>query len=162
MDPDNRVRLSTLETSLKVLATCFIISILIAYGISILKIFELSQFSVNEAVTYYRGDEAGDSLKLPQSFAGLLSVAHVHSMSQPFLFVILGFIFAFSSRSQKTKSLFFILSFSGMIVSNGSPWLIRYCSADFIYLLPLSQAAIAVGILGMSLISLYDLWIRGR
>ena len=92
------------------------------------------------------------------ALATMLSVTHVHTLSQPMLFALLSFIFAFSSLREKTKATFITLFFAGSVLSNLSPWLVRYSSANFVYCFPLSQAMIATCLFTMAFCSLKDLW----
>lgn len=151
-------KLSDLPLSVKTLAVCFIISILIGYGVALVKIYSISEYSLSQALLYYRGDEAGlDPLKIPQSFGTLLSIAHVHTMSQPFLFALLGLIFCATKLREKTKAIFILIFFFGILFSNASPWLVRYGHPAWILLFPLSQLAIFVSMMFMTLRSLKDL-----
>lgn len=147
-------------SSLKALATCYLVTILLGYAVSLTQIYHRTTFNMHKAVTYYRGEENNpEAMLLPQSFATLLSVAHVHTLSQPLLFFVLGLLFCFSLKTQKTKSLFIVLTFLGSILSNLSPWLLRYAHPIFVYLFPLSQIMIFVGLLYMSLVCLKELWL---
>lgn len=145
--------------SKRTLATGIIITLLLGYLVSLLQVYDRSHFNMSDTARYYRGDDQGeDSLNPPKSFSTLLSVAHVHSFSQPFIFAMIGFIFSFSSYSEKTKSYFITLGFLGTILSNLTPWLIRYVAGNFVYLFPLSQTMVAVSLLTMSFTSLKQLW----
>ncbi len=153
-------KLSEFVSPFKVLCTAYIITLLVGYAVSMLQIYDRSHFDLEQVVHYYRGDESTDenAVFLPQSFSTILSVSHVHTMSQPMLFSLLGFIFIFSTASNKTKNTLIILAFLGSLISNASAFFVRYGSGSFVFLFPLSQAMIAIGILGMSFRSLYELW----
>lgn len=148
--------------SLKVLATCLIITLLIGYFVSLAQVFNRSHFNIKQSVLYYRGDESGDanSIDLPQSFQTMLSVAHVHSFSQPFIFGSLGFIFVFTRFTEKKKAALIALGFFGTILSNLAPWLVRYLSSGMVFFLPVSQIMIALSILSMSFLSLREMWTK--
>ncbi|MBI2340506.1 MAG: hypothetical protein HYU99_09120 [Deltaproteobacteria bacterium] len=144
------------------LATCLILTLLTGYGVSLLQVFDRSHFDMMKTVAYYRGDEsAGDeAIMLPQDYRTMLSVAHVHTFSQPFLFAFLGLIFAFSSAGRRTKIFFIVLSFAASLVSNATPWCLRYVSAKMVWLFPLSQFAILISIAVMAAVSLRELWFK--
>jgi len=152
------------NTALKTLATCFILSSLLGYGIGFLKIHQITNYKIDQAVTYYRGDNLPESetMLFPQSYASLLSVAHVHSFSQPLLLFIMGFIFSFSNASNKFKTGIIITIFLSSFVSNLSPWLVRYTSTQTIYLLPASQIFFGLSFIIMSWCSLKSMWSRSR
>ncbi len=152
-------KLGNFSFSAKTLATCLIVTLLIGYAVSLFQIYDRSHFSLKETIQYYRGDERGDdSLLLPQSFATMLSVAHVHTFSQPFIFGSIGLIFIFSSLTEKKKALVIILGFLGSLISNATPWLIRYAGTGAVVLYPLSQLVIAISLITMSFISLKEMW----
>jgi hypothetical protein len=159
---ENRT-LAFFPRSLKTLCICYILTILLGYGVSLLKVYDHSNgFNLSETATRYRGDPDPDAMMPPQSYASLLSVAHVHSFSQPFMLALLGLIFVFSTHSQGLKSALILSAFVGSFISNLTPWLIRYLSAEAVYLYPLSQIMVAVGLLGMAFLSLKQLACRAR
>lgn len=159
MGTADNLHLSNWPSSLKVLATCFITTLLVGYAFSLVQVYHRAGFVLSQAVSHYRGDETGqDPLLLPQTFTTLLSVAHVHTFSQPLLFALLGLIFVFSARSEKTKTFLIVAGFAGSLLSNAAPWLIRYTHPQTVLLLPLSQLAIAISILVMSYVSLKEMW----
>lgn len=159
MGISENLRLSRWPSSGKVLATCFIVTLLFGYAVSLFQVYHRSGVVLSEVIAHYRGDETGaDPLLLPQTFTTLLSVAHVHTFSQPLLFALLGLIFIFSSRSERWKSFLIVAGFAGSLLSNAAPWLIRYTHPQTVLLLPFSQVAIALSIVGMSYVSLRDMW----
>ena len=90
----------------------------------------------------------------------MLSIAHVHTLSQPFMFACFGLIFAFTRVVNRAKNFFIILSFTGSLVSNATPWLIRYVSPQMVYLFPLSQFAILISVSVMALVPLQEMWFK--
>lgn len=152
--------LSTFPVSLKVLATCFVLTLLLGYGVSLLQVYDRTHFEMAKTLLYYRGAEGGEGVLVPPSFATLLSVAHVHTFSQPVMLFLLGLLFVFSRLSERQKVLFILLAFLGSVVSNAAPWLIRYGSPRMTILLPLSQLMLMGSFFVMSLVILYDLWFQ--
>lgn len=146
--------------SLKTLVTCFILTILMGYVIALVQVYDRTHFDLSRAILFYRGAETGDEagIFLPQSFRTLLSVAHVHSFSQPLMFAMLGLVFIFTRASEKLKILFTLLLFAGSITSNITPWLVRYFSPRMAVLLPLSQFAMITGFMVMSAWSIIEMW----
>lgn len=157
-----KIRLNRLSTSLKMLCTCYLLTILIGYGISLVQVFDRTQFDMAKTVLYYRGAETGDEtgILLPQSFKTMLSVAHVHSMSQPMMFALIGLIFAFTSVAERTRIFFIVLLFAGSLVSNATPWLLRYSTPTAVWFFPLSQFAILVSVTVMTLVPLKEMWFK--
>lgn len=149
---------------LKVLATSLITTLWIGYGVALLQIFDRTTYTLAKVLLYYRGEPGADenSMHLPQSFTSLVSVAHVHSLSQPMMLALVGAIFVFSSATNRVKNFFIILAFAGSLISNAAPWLIRYVSAEAVFLLPLSQLFLAGSFLVMSVIPIRDMWFRKK
>jgi len=154
--------LKNFPPALRVACTCLILTILCGYAVAILQVYSRSHFDMQKTVQYYRGDESGDpdNVLLPQNFTTILSVTHVHTLSQPLMFGAIALIFAFSAMNEKRKAFWIITFFLGSFLSNLSPWLVRYVSAQWVYLFPTSQIMIASGILTMSLSSLKEMWCR--
>lgn len=151
-------KLRNLPLSAKTLATCLIITLLIGYAVSLVQIYDRSHFNLKQTIQYYRGDEKGeDSLLMPQSFATMLSIAHVHTFSQPFIFGSIGLIFIFSSLSERKKSGLILIGFLGSLISNLTPWLISYAGAGTVVLYPLSQIFIGLSLVAMSAVSLKEM-----
>ena len=156
---DSKYHLQNWPTSFKTLASCFVIATLFAYAIGLVKIYEVSSFGVKDAAIYYAGDDAGEeSLNLPQSYGAMLSIAHVHSFSQPVVFVLLGLIFLFSYCSERKKTFFVLTLFLAMFLGNFGPWLVKYGQAQFIWSMILSQFFIGSSLISMAFISLKQLW----
>lgn len=163
MESPSLPRLSQFSRPAKILCTGYLITLLIGYGVALLQVYDRSHFDMGHAVSYYRGDDLGEeSVMLPQTYATMLSVTHVHTLSQPMMFSLLGLVFLFSAASQTSKSILISLVFAGSVLSNLAPWLIRYSSATMVYLLPFSQLMIAVGLLVMSARSFYELWFQKK
>lgn len=157
---DNKYSLPHWPLSLRVLATCFIVSSLAGYAVGILKIYQLSRFNIAHASTYYAGDKEKDemALNLPQSYEAMLSITHVHSFSQPLFFGLMGLIFVFTSLSERRKGWMIGMLYLACLGSNAGPWLIKYQSISWIYLMVLFQAVIACVFLSMAWQSLRQLW----
>lgn len=164
MNPPSSFKLGSLSLSLKILCIAYIFTLLAGYGVSILQIYERSHFDMKRVVLYYRGEtptsDGEPQVMLPQSYATMLSVAHVHTLSQPMMFALLSLIFAFTGFAERTKAIFIAVFFAGSFISNLSPWLVRYAPAGLVVLLPLSQLMIGVCMLTMSFSSLKALWSR--
>ncbi len=145
----------------KIGATCFIVTLLLGYLIAVLQIYDRSHFDMQKTVQYYRGEESKDpnSIFMPQSFTSMLSVSHVHTLSQPLMFGLLALIFSFSILSEKTKAVFIILGFSGSVLSNLAPWLIRYVAGGNVTLLPISQTMMMLSLMVMGIISIKEMWV---
>lgn len=152
--------LSDLPLSLKTLGFCLIITIMLGYGIGFVQIYARTTYNMKKVLIHYRGDEKSEdefNINPPQSFQTMLSIAHVHTLSQPLMLGFIALIFCFSRKKEKIKTFFIALSFLGIVMSNGAPWLTKYGGANFIYLFPLAQLMIFISLMVMSLVSLKEL-----
>ncbi|MBI1908717.1 MAG: hypothetical protein HYS22_00905 [Deltaproteobacteria bacterium] len=155
------MKLNRQPLAVKVLISGFLFSLLVGFGISVFQIHDRTGFSVAKTVVHYRGVEGGSldgELHLPPTYQTLLSVAHVHTMSQPVMFFLVGFLFVGTALSERLKIFFIVLLFGSSLLSNASPWLVRYLSVKTVVLFPLS-ASLMIGLfLLMSGVIFYDLW----
>src|SRR3989338_4078033 len=140
MDQVSKSPLANLSPSLRVLIIFFVIAMFIGYGVALMKIYAISSFKMTEAVVHYRGDEtAGAGIFLPQSYGAMLSIAHVHTLSQPLMFALVGLLFCLSSWKERTKAWIVSFSFIGILLGNLTPWLVRYGAAGCVFIFILAQ-----------------------
>lgn len=154
------VSLNRLSPSVKVLITVFVLSLAVGYGVACLQIFSRTGFSLEQAIHHYHGGltEEEQVVYTPPTFGTLVSVSHVHTFSQPVMLGILGFLLTMTYLSEAAKILFILLSFLGSLVSNATPWLVRYLSPHWIFLMPLSQLVLMGTFFVMAGVILYDVW----
>lgn len=161
MENKKNFRLSNLSVSIKTVISCYVGALFLGYFVALVQVYNRTQFDLAQTLLYYRGTESGGedagALTGP-SFATLLSVSHVHTMSQPVMLALLGFIFALTYVSQKAKVIFILTAFLSSLVSNLAPWLIRYASRDMALLFPLSQMFLMMSFFIMAFVILYDVW----
>lgn len=159
---ENKIKLSTLPTPFKTLITGLVLSLMIGYAVALIQVYHRTSFEPSKTVHYYRGVESENELEAtpPPSFATLLSVAHVHSLSQPLMLTLMGFCFAMSYVTNKAKVIFISLSFLSSFGSTLTPFLIRYGSKSFSVLLPLSQMILMFTFFIMAFVVLYDTWVN--
>lgn len=144
----------------KMVVTGFLFLQFIGFGVAILQVHDRTAFNIEKTILHYRGteEESQKELFLPPDYRELLSVAHVHTMSQPLILFLVGFLFVFSSLKDGMKLFFILLSFGSCLLSNLSPWLLRYVSARTAIFFPLSSALMIGTFLFMAAFILYDLW----
>ncbi|GEM_PF-1683193 len=159
---ENKIQLSSLPLSLKILVTCFVCTLILGYGVALLQVYDRTHFDVARILLYYRGAETGEAIGmiLPPSFSTLLAATHAHTLSQPVMYLALGLVFVFSHLSEKKKSSLVLMLFIGSVLSNSAPWLIRYVSAKMLFVLHLSQGLMMVSFFTMSFVILWDVWFR--
>ncbi|MBI4374766.1 MAG: hypothetical protein HY542_07795 [Deltaproteobacteria bacterium] len=154
----DRISLTTLPLSAKVLITCFVMAIGVGYSISILQVRARTRLDRQETIRHFRGSEGHPGIYLPQSSGTIISVAHVHSFSQPVVLALLSFLLLFTGLSELSKTIWILISFLGSLMNILSPWLIRDLSPHAVYLLYLSGGALLVSFLVMALSIIHETW----
>ena len=69
-----------------------------------------------------------------------------------------GALFFFCGVGEGAKTLAYLASVLGLIMSNAAPWLLRYVGEDFAFVYPLSNFLLMGGLIAMSIRILVDLW----
>jgi len=155
-------RLSRAVLSLKVLATCCVFALAVGYSVSMLQVYNRSHYKKEEAILHYRGSPDRDGLSIPQSDTEMISVAHVHTFTQPAILGMMGLMLVFTGLSEGSKSFWIVLSFLGSFAKNASPWLIRDVSPGFIYLMYFGGGAMFLSFAAMALAILMEVWSRKK
>ena len=162
---ENPRPLNSWPVSAKILATGFLISVLMGYAVAFLTIHHRTRFGMDETIRYYRGDTPADAesdaalaIHLPKPYAEILAVTHVHLFSQPILVLAIGFLFFFCSVGEGAKTLAYLASVFGLLISNLAPWLLRYSGEEFVFLYPVSNILLMGGLTMMTVRILFDMW----
>ncbi len=151
-------KLQQFPASFKILIVFFILLLWVGYAVSLIKVYDQTQFQSAKILEVYRGAETGENVGLimPPTFSTLLAVTHVHIFSQPMLYFLLSVLFILCDVSERKKSGLVATLFLGCLLSNASPWLIRYVSASFLWLLHVSQGMMSGSFLIMTLTILFQ------
>ena len=163
---ENLKQLSSWPASAKILVTGFLVSLLIGYAVAFLMIHNRTQFGMDQTIRYYRGDDVAQpgahmdemSIHLPKPYSEILAVSHVHMFSQPLLVLAVGVLFFFCSVGEGTKTLAYLASMLGLLLSNLAPWLLRYGGEEFVFIYPFSNFLMMGGLVLMTCRILYELW----
>lgn len=161
MGGSSRVCLAKCSRSLKILITCVVLTIGIGYSVSLLQVYNRGSFNIEKTITHFRGEERGDpeGIHLPQGNQMMISVAHVHTLSQPVVLALVGFLFALTVPSEGFKASWILSSFLGSVAMNASPWLIRDVSPRFVYLLSLGGGVMILSFMVMAFFILKEVWL---
>lgn len=163
MEAIRNFRLSQCTPSLKVLVTCLVVTLGIGYAVSLLQVNNRGSFDRKKTELHFRGSaEEGEGIYVPQSDPTLISVAHVHTFSQPVVLGVMGLLFALTGLSQAAKIFWIIFSFAGSVAMNASPWLIRDLSPAIVPLLYFGGLAMTGTFLVMAVLILYETWRGGH
>ncbi len=113
-------------------------------------------WSPAQITQYYRGGETAAGMSFPKPFGHLVEVTHAHAFMMGVIFLILAHLFAASIVSPRAKTALIGVTFIGVVGDLGAPWLIRYVSADFAWLLIGSWIALWLGSGAMVCLSLWE------
>ena len=92
----------------------------------------------------------------------LIQTSHTHLFGQTLIAGLLGLIFLFSSLGERMKMLLIALPFVGTIVDIGGMWLTRFVWPPFGVLVIAGGSLFALGYVLITLVSLYELWLKGE
>lgn len=90
----------------------------------------------------------------------LIQTSHTHLFGQTLIAGLLGLIFLFSSLREWKKAVILSLPFVGTLVDIGGMWLTRFVWPPFSWLVLTGGSLFGLGYLLITIISLYELWIR--
>jgi hypothetical protein len=90
----------------------------------------------------------------------LIQTSHTHLFGQTLIAGLLGLIFLFSSLGEWKKTVILALPFVGTVVDIGGMWLTRFVWPDFGVLVLIGGGMFALGYTLITVISLYELWLR--
>lgn len=151
--------LSGLPASFKLLITGIVLSLSVGYAVSLLQVRNRGSFNLQETARHFRGSVSeGEGMYLPQSDATMISVAHVHTFSQPVVLGVIGLLFALTSASEAAKIFWILASFAGSLGMNAGPWLVRDVSEKFVYGLYFSGGLMEIAFVVMAIRVLHEVW----
>jgi len=90
----------------------------------------------------------------------LIQTSHTHLFGQTLIAGLLGLIFLFSSLGEWKKATILALPFVGTIIDIGGMWLTRFVWPPLAVLVIAGGTLFALGYALITVISLYELWIR--
>lgn len=160
----------------KIFFTFFLSIVTIAIGVGFLNYYERTGISPQKAIRYYRGDEEEDfdvslsaeeveskleeGMFFPKSYRELLEVTHTHVFSIPIIIFILSRIFSMTRIREGIKIAVYSISFAGVILNVGAPWLIRYVHHHFVVTFIISNILLILGFGAYISVPLYEMWFR--
>ena len=90
----------------------------------------------------------------------LIQTSHTHLFGQTLIAGLLGLIFLFSSIGEGKKTVILALPFVGTLIDIGGMWLTRFVWPPLGVLVIIGGSLFALGYVLITVISLYDLWLR--
>ena len=151
-------RFSDFKTHHKVLITCFILLMGMAYCVGFAQIFAHAGMNTQHIKDYYRGNE--NKMIFEKPLKEMLSVTHVHLFSIAFAFFLLGLLFSFTQVRNFYKSFLYIMVALSVVADISMPYLIRYVSSSFACVLYISSSLQATGFFLFMLVPLYEMWLK--
>ena len=90
----------------------------------------------------------------------LIQTSHTHLFGQTLIAGLLGLIFLFSALGDTWKSVIVALPFVGTLIDIGGMWLTRFVWPPLAALVIVGGSLFALGYLLITVVSLYELWLR--
>jgi hypothetical protein len=130
---------------------------LVGFAFSFFWAHDMTGLSPQGVADHYRGSD--NTFGEPMSFRELAEVTHFHLFTMPVIFMILVHVLYMTNTSPAIKVWMTWLSFGGVVLDLGSPWLITYVSPIFVLTMLAGDILMTVSFLVMMAIPLYEMWI---
>jgi hypothetical protein len=160
--------LSSASLSNKVFFSFFLLFMGISMGVAFLNFIERTRFTPEKVESYYLGNVREDEpeeaplpeegLRFPKSRRELLEITHVHTFSIPLIFFVLSRILSMTATREGLKLSTYVASFVGIVCNLIAPWLVRYVSPGFSFLLLFSYIVLASTMIVYIACPMYDMW----
>jgi len=105
---------------------------------------------------------ATERITVAVSYRKLLEVTHVHLFTVPVFVLIIAHLFMLTGLSSTAKTTWIVLGWSASLAHLGAPWLIRYGSAAWTPLYPVSGALMALSLAVMTIYPIVMMWVPPR
>lgn len=134
----------------------------IAIGMVTVAAFQLHHIGATpaEVASHYRGGERNGEMIFPKTSRELVETTHFHAFIMGVVYLVLAHLFIATSVSPRIQQLMIVLAFAGLAGDLIFPWLIRYASGAFSYLLLGSWAAEWIGFGAFVAIPIGEMWLR--
>jgi hypothetical protein len=149
-------KLENAPVSIKILITCFLLIMLLGYAVALINTHNKMGRGFDGIVSHYRGSE--DGMSFPKEFSELVEMSHSHLFGMPLMYLVFGFIFAFTSLKEIYKGGIIVLAFASIFIYTIAIWLIRYVAPFFAFLLILSNLFLMLSFLFFFAVPLLEMW----
>lgn len=139
-----------LRSEYKTLVFLTTLSLIIGYGVALVKAVTESRLSPQHVVTEYRGGAATESLDLPKEFDEVLQNTHAHALAVPLVYFLLSWLFCGTTVSSRLKKAGALCLFAGFFAEYAALWGLRYVHPGFVWLIFAVHAATGPVYLGMA------------
>jgi|GEM_PF-1860048 len=166
------------ERNTKILITLFLLSMIAAFGVAGLNIYD-KVGRLKSGVAHRYGPEPKPAATVPQelppenspeavppdalaarlnTFGSLVDITHPHLFQIPIMLFVLAHFLMRTRVSEWFKLMNYVAAFGGMIAFISSPWLVRYSSVAWAPLLYVGASAMGVTVLVMVTVPIWDMW----
>ena len=156
-------KLNQLNKNLKFLLASYLIVLGIGVTTGIIYVGITTSMTPEGTIEKYRGNDDDWETKQTKEFVDLISHAHQHIITFSFIFLSIGLIFIRNSIIKNPLKLFLIIEpFFSIIITFGGFFILRYLTANFVYIIIISSTLMYACFYIMMFISLYDLLIKNE
>ena len=152
----NRSQLARMDFNTRLIATFFLIFMLLGSGLSIFMTYQRTQMDAEGALAYYRGDEK--QMLFAKEPSELIETTHFHLFIMPLIYLTTGHLFLLSAWSKGWKTFVISSCFVYILLDVAKPWLIRFVGAGFGVLAPFNSGLLGLTMLVCIGVPLYEMW----
>lgn len=156
----NGFRYRRAPTSVKIVASGFLVLALAGLGVVLLQIYVKTGLTPRGVLAHYRGDEA--TFQTAMGFAELVEITHAHAFTMPLVALTLGLAFVLTEVSERVKRTVVTALLTGVGLELVLPWVVRYGPAWSVHLFNVAGFLLAGGIFVAVGVPLYEMWIPGK
>ena len=153
----NGFRYRRAPTSVKIVASGFLVLALAGLGVVLLQIYVKTGLTPRGVLAHYRGDEA--TFQTAMGFGELVEITHAHAFTMPLVALTLGLVFVLTEVSERVKRTVVTALLTGVGLELGLPWVVRYGPAWTVHLFNVAGVLLAGGIFAAVGVPLYEMWI---
>jgi len=152
-------RLATASGNLRLVLGLYLLFILLGLVTNVVETWRQTHFSPREIAVYYRGagEVRGETLAYPKSVNELILNSHFHLFMMSVTLLVLCHIFYMTDAPDWLKKGLTWSVFLAALIEIGAPWLIRFVSADFAFLMTVSGSVLGTGMLILIVVPLFEI-----
>jgi len=156
-------RLARLPHGLRLILTLYLLITLLGFWVAGGKYVVRGLLGPDGIAKYYLGEATGgDALLTGSTTKGvgfLIDVTHPHLFTVPLVLLVLCHLVQLCERSQRLKNVLYLMSFGGLFLTFGLPWVMRFAPWAGIGISIGGSALLLSGSI-MCVLPLRDLWRR--
>lgn len=153
-----KIRLKNLPSSLKWAISAYFLLASIGFIFAALMSHDRYDFDHQKTIQYYLGDPADGEAAFKKPLSHLLGVTHVHAFMLPLVFLTLWIALQGVPVRTGFKKLIVFGGALSILIYNAAPYLVRFVSADYVFLFTVGGIGLFLFFLGPSGIILREIW----